>query len=164
LQRGSSGIRGVSSSFSIALALRYFGVKRLSVATPYPEWTNAKLAFYFRDAGFDVANVEGDSRIADGHSQHMNDQEPNDIRDFAVSVARPDADALLCACSGWRAMEVAAEIESILGKPVITTNQATLWRSLRLMGIEHAQEGYGRLLEEMPAIPEVTFSRGSLEA
>jgi maleate isomerase len=154
IRSGSSGIRGVSSSPSISMALRQFGVKRLSVATPYPEWSNRKLAAYFKEAGFDVLNVESDPRIADGHSQHMNDQDPSEILEFAVSVARPQADALLCPCSGWRAMEVAARIEAAIGKPVVTTNQATLWRSLRLMGIDNARPGFGALLDQMPPLPQ----------
>jgi maleate isomerase len=142
----------VSSSPSVVQALQAYGAYRISVATPYMEWNNDRLREYLSAAGFDVLNVEGDARIADGHPQRMNDQDPSDIAEFAVATCRPQADAIFCSCSGWRAMEAAAEVEARTGKLVVTTNQATIWRTLRTLGLETARDGFGRLLDEMPAL------------
>jgi maleate cis-trans isomerase len=150
-----SGLPSVASSPSVALALRHYGAHRVSIATPYPEWNNALLRDYFTAAGFDVLNVDGDPRIADGNAQHMNDYAPAAIADFAVSVCRDEADAIFCSCSGWRAMEAAAEIERRTGKVVITTNQATIWRTLSLIGIHQAKPDFGRLLAEMPPVGDL---------
>jgi maleate isomerase len=38
-------------------------------------------------------------------------------------------------------------LEKALGKPVITSTQATLWHALRLAGIADRLSGFGRLLE-----------------
>jgi maleate cis-trans isomerase len=154
--RAGSGLPSVASSPSVAQALRHYGAHRISIATPYPDWNNNRLREYFTSAGFDVLNVDGDPRIADGHAQHMNDQDPRDIADFAVGICRDEADALFCSCSGWRSMEAAAEMERRTGKPVVTTNQATIWRALKLIGIDQAKPGFGRLLAEMPALAEVS--------
>jgi len=148
----AAGVPAVASSPSVAQALAYFGAKRISVATPYPKWNNDRLKEYFTSAGFDVLNVESDPKIADGHAQHMNDQEPSEIADFATTICRDEADAVFCSCSGWRALEAAAEIERRTGKPVITTNQATVWRVLRTIGIANPKPGFGRLLTEMPPL------------
>jgi maleate cis-trans isomerase len=51
-------------------------------------------------------------------------------------------------------MEAADEIERRTGLPCLTTNQATLWRTLRTMSISEVKPGFGRLLTEMPALPE----------
>jgi maleate cis-trans isomerase len=40
--------------------------------------------------------------------------------------------------------------ERQFGKPVITTNQATLWAVLRAMRIDTPLAGKGRLLEQVP--------------
>jgi maleate isomerase len=148
----AAGIPAVSSSPSVAMALRHYGVKRISVATPYLQWNNDRLREYFTELGFVVLNVEGDPRVADGHNQHMNDQDPAEIADFAVGICRPEADAVFCSCSGWRAMEAAADIEARTGKLVITTNQATIWRTLRTIGLGKARPGFGRLLSDMPTL------------
>jgi maleate cis-trans isomerase len=148
----AAGVPAVASSPSIAKALGYLGAKRISVATPYPKWNNDRLKDYFTSAGFEVLNVESDPKIADGHAQHMNDQDPSEIADFATSICRDGADAVFCSCSGWRALEAASEIERRTGKPVVTTNQATIWRVLRTIGIKEARPGFGRLLAEMPPV------------
>jgi maleate isomerase len=150
--RAGSGLPSVASSPSVAQALRRYGARKLSIATPYPEWNNQKLREYFTSLGFEVLNVEGDRRIADGHAQHMNDQDPEEIADFGVRICRDEADALFCSCSGWRAMEAAAAMEERTGKLVVTTNQATIWRSLKLIGVNQAKPGFGRLLDEMPPL------------
>jgi maleate cis-trans isomerase len=151
-----SGLPSVASSPSVAQALRHYGARKISIATPYPDWNNERLREYFTSAGFDVLNVDGDPRIADGHAQHMNDQDPSDIADFAVGICRDQADALFCSCSGWRSMEAAAEMERRTGKLVVTTNQATIWRALNLIGINQAKAGFGRLLAEMPPVGEIS--------
>jgi maleate isomerase len=147
-----SGLPSVASSPSVAQALRHYGARKISIATPYPEWNNGRLREYFTSVGFDVLNVDGDPRIANGNAQVMNDQDPASIADFAVGICREEADAVFCSCSGWRAMEAAAEIERRTGKVVITTNQATIWRTLSLIGINEAKPGFGRLLAEMPPV------------
>ncbi|MBI3967817.1 MAG: hypothetical protein HY329_19430, partial [Chloroflexi bacterium] len=154
MSQGAGGIPAVASSPSVAQALRHYGAKKISVATPYAQWNNERLAAYFTDAGFDVLNVEADPRVADGHAQHMNDQDPAEIADFAVSICRDEADAIFCSCSGWRALEAAAEIERRTGKVCITTNQATVWRTLKKVGIGQSRPGFGRLLAEMPPIED----------
>jgi arylmalonate decarboxylase len=37
-------------------------------------------------------------------------------------------------------------LETEFGKPVVTSNQATLWRCLQQIGFAGAIKGYGRLL------------------
>jgi maleate cis-trans isomerase len=154
-----SGLPSVASSPSVAQALRHYGARKLSIATPYPDWNNERLREYFTSAGFDVLNVDGDQRIADGHAQHMNDQDPSEIADFAVGICQDQADAVFCSCSGWRSMEAAAEIERRTGRLAVTTNQATIWRALSLIGINQAKPGFGRLLAEMPAVGEISHQR-----
>jgi maleate isomerase len=40
-------------------------------------------------------------------------------------------------------------LERDLGKPVISSNQACLWRALRMAGVRGAVTGFGRLLGEL---------------
>ncbi len=150
MSRGAGGLPAIASSPSIAQALRYFGAKKISVATPYPQWNNDRLREYFEQTGFQVLNVEGEPWAAAAGAQGINDQEPEVIVDFSARICKPEAEALFCSCSAWRAMEAAQELEQRLGKPVVTTVQATLWRTLRKVGATKPIYGYGRLLEEMP--------------
>ena len=63
-----------------------------------------------------------------------------------VALRDPAADAYFLSCTAIRAAEAVEPLERELGRPVITSNQAALWRTLRDAGIEDCIEGYGRLL------------------
>ena len=38
---------------------------------------------------------------------------------------------LLCSCTAWRSLEAVAELERRTGKPVVTSNQASIWAAYR---------------------------------
>ena len=46
------------------------------------------------------------------------------------------------------AMAAAQALEDAIGKPVVTSHSATLWRALALAGVAEPVHGYGRLLAE----------------
>jgi maleate isomerase len=73
---------------------------------------------------------------------------PDYIRDLAISVDRPDADAIFVSCGALRTVDVIDEIEAATGKPCVASNQAMLWHCLRLAGIDDRLEGLGRLFRE----------------
>jgi len=146
----AAGVLGITPATAIVDALHYFRAKKLSVATPYPEWNNAMLLRYLDEAGFDVLNLEGDPRPASiAIHEPMWNQEPESIVEFASKVYLPEADALLCPCTAWRALEVVEELEQRLGIPVVTANQTTIWATFRKLGVLRPIHGFGRLLESL---------------
>ena len=58
----AAGVPAVATSPSVVEALRAFGARRISVATPYPDWNNRKLRAYLEAHGFEVLNVDGEPR------------------------------------------------------------------------------------------------------
>jgi maleate cis-trans isomerase len=149
LIRREAGVPAVATSPSVVEALRFFGARRLSVATPYPEWNNRRLRTYLEAQGFEVLNVDGEPEAAAAGNQGINDQDPQSVVDFASRVCRPEADALLCSCTAWRSVEAVAAIEARTGKPVVTSNQSTIWTALRALGASGPIAGFGRLLESL---------------
>lgn len=73
---------------------------------------------------------------------------PGFIKDFALTLDREDADAIFISCGALRTLDVVGEIEAIVKKPVICSNQAMIWDTLRLAGIDDRFSGYGQLLGE----------------
>ena len=47
-----AGVPGIATSPSVVQAFRFFGAKKISVASPYPEWNNRKLQEYLEAVGF----------------------------------------------------------------------------------------------------------------
>ena len=101
----TAGVPAVATSPSVVEALRSFGARRLSVATPYPEWNNARLRAYLEAQGFEVLNLEAEPEAARAGHQGINDQDPAVVVEFAARACRPVADALLCSWTAWRSVE-----------------------------------------------------------
>ena len=154
----AAGVPAVATSPSVVEALRSVGAKRISVATPYPEWNNGKLRGYLVASGFEVLNVEGEPRAARSGNQGINDSDPEDVIAFAPGVCRPEADALLCSCTAWRSLEAVSELERRTGKPVVTSNQASIWMAFRKLGLTPVIKGFGSLLERLS--PAMASARG----
>ena len=144
-------VPAVATSPSVVEALRAFGARRISVATPYPEWNNQRLRAYLTAQGFEVLNLEAEPTAAKAGNQGINDQDPSVIVEFASRACRPDADALLCSCTAWRSVEAVEEIERRTGKPVVTSNQSSIWMTLRKLGHTAPIAGFGRLLRSFAA-------------
>ena len=145
-------VPAVATSPSVVEALRSFGARRISVATPYPEWNNVRLRAYLEAQGFEVLNLEAEPTAAKSGNQGINDQDPSVIVEFASRACRPDADALLCSCTAWRSVEAVDEIERRIGKPVVTSNQSSIWMTLRRLGHTAPVSGFGRLLRSFEPV------------
>ena len=73
--------------------------------------------------------------------------DPQFIKEFAISIDRPDADCIFLSCGGIRSIDVIDQIEAEIDKPVITSNQAMMWSCLRRIGVEDNISGYGQLFK-----------------
>jgi maleate cis-trans isomerase len=151
----AAGVPAVATSPAVVAALRAVGARRVSVATPYPEWTNQRLRAYLEAAGFEVLNIEADVDAAAAGNQGINDREPAGIVEFAARACRPEADALLCSCTAWRALEGVDELERRTGRPVVTSNQASIWAALGALGVATPIVGFGQLFarRDSPLLP-----------
>lgn len=143
------GVPVITPSAAARTAFQVLGVRRISVLTPYLPETSAPMAAYFQARGVDVVNLTcfglDDDRV-------MARVSPATIVTAACETMSPDSEALFISCTALRAAEVAGEIERRIGKPVVTSNQAGIWLTLRRAGIERPIEGHGRLMQ-LPSPP-----------
>jgi maleate cis-trans isomerase len=65
-----------------------------------------------------------------------------------MSVDRPDAQAIFISCTNFGTLDIIESLEKKLGKPVVTSNSASMWKMMRLVGDESAAPGGGRLFRE----------------
>lgn len=125
-------------------ALRAVGAQKLVVGTPYLDEINTAEAEFLVQKGFDILDIQG-LNLATGIE--FGQVTPSFWKDFAVQIDQPEADAIFLSCGGIRALEVAEEIEQIVGKPVITSNQAQFWSCLRRAGLSDRLTGFGQLFQ-----------------
>ena len=144
-----TGTPATAASAAVVAALRTLGAERIAVATPYPELVNRKQKNFLEEYGFRVTHLHG---LDLGHTQEerraINRIPPEAVFRLARMVDRPDAQAIFLSCTAMPTIDVIANLEKELGKPVISSNTAVFWSCLRLLGIKTPVMGYGRLLEE----------------
>jgi maleate isomerase len=74
-------------------------------------------------------------------------QDAGALYEQIVAACPVEADGVLIAGTGLRCVAIVTALEAKLGRPVITANQASLWRCLRLAGRRPEVRGYGALFE-----------------
>ena len=70
----------------------------------------------------------------------------DEVKRHALAVDRSDAQALVISCTDFATLPLIAELEQEIGKPVVTSNQATFWATLRAAGVDDRFEHFGTLL------------------
>lgn len=139
------GCPAVTTSSAMIDALRQMNIKRPVVITPYIDTINEMEKRFLVNNGFEVANITG-MQIIDAEELHA--KTPDEIYEFALNADKPQADGMFISCTDFRGMEVAEELEKQIKKPVVTSNQATLWWLLKALDIRCKIEGQGTLLTE----------------
>jgi len=146
------GVPVVTPVSAARAGFRALGVRRIAVLTPYTEAVTAELVDYFRAHGLDVADA---ACLGLEDDREMARVDRDSILAAARRVRTDDADALFISCTALRAMAVVEAVEEAIGRPVVTSNQASIWYALRAAGVAAAVAGYGRLLslpaERIPA-------------
>jgi maleate cis-trans isomerase len=137
------GAPALLAAHAALAALQHFGVKRLALGTPYPESISRQGKAYWEAAGFQVV---GYHRLTDVADIYAESEERAHL--LGRRADAPDAEAVLLSGTGLPTVAVLETLERDLGKPVISSNQACLWRALRLAGVREAIPGFGRLLRE----------------
>src|SRR5262249_4048672 len=136
-----SGTRAFTAAGAILASLQHLGVRRLSLATPYPEAIGAAGRTYWTAAGFEVA---AHYRLDDVTNMY----DETEARAYALGRAAdaPSADCVLISGTGLPTVGIIDRLERDLGKPVVTSQTATLWYALRVLGFRDGLRGFGRLL------------------
>src|SRR5262249_52062677 len=120
----------VATSAAMVAALRRLGVARMALATPYPQDVTDCERRFFVASGFDVVSSACLGRSGAGVRPTTFDE----IIALVRRVERPDAQAIFVSCTDLRVLELIDALEQELGKPVLTSNQVTLWAILEALG------------------------------
>ena len=136
-----AGTRAATAAGSVREALVHLGARRIAVAMPYPEAIGVASQAYWQAAGFEIVARH---RLADVTNIY------DETEERALALGReadvPAAEALLISGTGLPTVGIVERLEKDLGKPVVTSQTATLWFALRALGIKDPVRGYGRLL------------------
>ncbi len=143
LNEAKPGVPVITPPLAARTALETLGAKRISILTPYLPVTGELFRGYFERHGFEVANLVC---LGFADDRDMARISLSEIVAAARDAVTGDSEALFISCTALRGAQVAAEIERKIERPVISSNQASIWLCLRTAGVDDPVEGFGRLL------------------
>ena len=139
------GIPVTSTMLAATEAMQHLGMRRVVVTSPYPDSHHEAERLYLKQTGIEALSMQG---MGFEQGQQFAQVTPEAIYDFSLDAWDEAADGLFISCMNFDAMPAVQALEERIGKPVVTSHSATLWRALSLAGVREPIPGYGRLLAE----------------
>jgi len=132
---------------AVVRGCRALGLKRVVMASPFPEDQDERLVKFLAHYGIDVVAFRG---LGCPNADVIWDLPPTSGYELATALLQEhaDVDGVYLPCNKWRTISVIERIEKDKQKPVVTNTQAWVWEALRLMNMRTPIAGYGRLLSE----------------
>ena len=141
------GVPVVTPPDAACEAFAALGVRRIALLTPYLPETTEPMVDYFEGRGLTIVAAQC-LGLAD--DRDMGRVSAETILAAAAAVDTPEAEAVFLSCTALPAVGAIDRIERDLGKPAVSSNQASLWRALAHAGV--AAEGPGRLFAVSAAV------------
>ncbi|UCH02941.1 MAG: aspartate/glutamate racemase family protein [Candidatus Bathyarchaeota archaeon] len=147
----ATNLPATTTSTAVVKALKKTNLKKISMATPYPDEVNQLEKEFLENHGFEVIAMKGlnfreSSALA--RARARNRFSASIAYKLAKEVNTGKSDGIFISCTHFKTIEVLEKLEQDLEKPVISSNQATMWEMLRMVAVREPIKGYGSLLLE----------------
>jgi maleate cis-trans isomerase len=140
----ASGKPATTASTALIAALRELGIRRIVIGAPWGEEVNRTTAHFMEANGLEVLAHQALGHLSNLDVGLLDEQTAYEM---GRRIDRPDAEAVMLACGNWSTFGILERLERDLGKPVLSTNQVSLWHVLGILG-SGPLPGFGRLLRE----------------
>lgn len=143
--RQQSGAHCVTAAGALAFALQRLSASRIGFASPYVGAINEQAVSFLSGVGVETVKVAEIGKDLDNYGQ--GELQPHEIYDLAMQADHPDAEVIVLSCTDMRSVEVIADVERDIGKPVVTSNQAMLYQTMSVLGHDTTASGIGKLFD-----------------
>jgi maleate cis-trans isomerase len=142
--REATGIPATTMMTATIDAMRAVGMRKVAVTSIYIDEVNAKLKTFLEEADFEVTAIEGLQIVVPADCIGL---EPDLSYRMARSLfeRQTGADGILISCGSFPTFDILGALEHDTGVPVISSNQATLWKALRMVNISDRIPELGQL-------------------
>jgi len=123
-------VPAVTTASSVISALKKLGLSKVAVGTPYIDEVNAAERKFLEENGIAVTRIIGLGYV-DGDALHK--EPPDTSMKLAKKVDSSEAEGIFLSCTDLKTFTIIEDIEKSLGKPVVSSNSATLWKCLEVM-------------------------------
>ena len=148
----SCGVPVFSNGTTQVNALHALGARRMIGFSYFRGEMNNSFADYFREAGFDVADMVG----YDVDFDKVQTLAGREVYRWIKQEFRKHQgiDAIYMLGPAWQTLDIIDLLEQDLGVPVVHHIPAQSWEIQRRLLVRQPVEGHGRLLREMPPLAD----------
>ncbi|MFI1889136.1 aspartate racemase/maleate isomerase family protein [Streptomyces jumonjinensis] len=125
----AAGLPASSASFGFVHAVRKLGVSRVAVGATYPQDITAHFTEFLRTAGIEVVASRSSGVRTAAEAAGWGRAE---LLELTGAADHPAAQAVLLPDTALRTAAHLPDLEDLVGKPVLTATQVTVWEGLRL--------------------------------
>jgi maleate isomerase len=137
----ATGIGACTAMLALNEILQIAGAKRVGFVTPYLDDVQARINANYEKAGFTVAS---DRHLGMQDNFSFSEVTADQMRVMTRDVAAAKPDAIAIVCTNMRGAPLAAELEAAYGIPVYDTVSTTVWKSLKIAGVDTERvQGWG---------------------
>lgn len=141
-------IPAITTSTAVIDSFKALGAKKIVVATPYKcNELNQLVKAFIEDNGFEVISITA-LKVEDVGGLKR-PARPSVYPEWMYQLVREiftdNADAIFISCTGIGVIDIIEPLEADLKRPVITSNQATMWAALKKINVAGNIEGFGSL-------------------
>ena len=138
----ATGGKVTTTAAATMAALKALEASRIVLISPYTRKNHEHELIFMEQAGIEVV---GDKNLGlTGSDAYCGMPAPEWV-EMLKEMKNDRADAYFISCANIQAIDVIEELEALLNRPVLTSNQLVIWQALRLAGIKDAIPGLGRL-------------------
>ena len=147
LERLTAGIPVILAAEAACAALHAVHARRVAIIHPpwFSEEMNDRGKDYFNGQGFGVASCARVLPLRD-----FQEVPPPELHRWVATTVPKEADTVLIAGNGLRAVGVIDALEETLRRPVLTANQVTFWSALNRVESPPKVARFGRLFRASP--------------
>ncbi|MBV8838325.1 MAG: aspartate/glutamate racemase family protein [Alphaproteobacteria bacterium] len=141
--RQATGIPACTAMLALNEILERTAAKTVGFVTPYLDDVQGRINANYQKAGWTVV-AERHLRMQDNFS--FSTVTADQMRDMTKDVAAAKPDAIAIVCTNMRGAPLAEELEAKHGIPVYDTVSTTVWKSLKIAGVDtKGVKGWGRI-------------------
>jgi maleate isomerase len=138
------GVPASTSTLAQIEAMTEYGLLRYGLAVPYTTDVAERMVEIFGAHGVTCVGLATAGRSG---GAEMADLTPDAVCDLIRAADHPDAECIVLSCTGVAGAQLVDYMERELGKPILDTIAVTLWKGLRLVGVDEPLQRWGALLD-----------------
>jgi maleate isomerase len=139
----TTGIPACTAMLALNELLEKTGAKRIGFVTPYLDDVQARINANYEKAGYTVV---ADHHLGMQDNFSFSTVTAGQIRAMTREVAATKPDAIAIVCTNMRGAPLAEELEAQYGIPIYDTVSTTVWKSLKIAGVDTDRvKGWGKL-------------------